>query len=208
MAEFEAMRELPLAGSAPAERADARRNRERILAAARELLGRRDLRELTMDELATQAGVAKGTIFHRFGNRAGLAVALVDDAERELQDLLLSGPPPLGPGAPARDRLAAFLDALLQHTVDNVRLLIISDYDEPGGRYRTGAYAAWRLHSARLLEELGYRRARAEGLAHALLAPLAADLIDHRLRNEGADLTEIKRECRALVEALADHARA
>jgi AcrR family transcriptional regulator len=202
MPQLTSMRELPLIGSIPPERADARRNRERILAAARELLADRELAELTMDELARKAGVAKGTVFHRFGNRAGLAVALVDESERELQEHLLSGRPPLGPGAPAGERLTAFLLALLEHTARHARLLIVSDYDKPGDRYRTGAYGAWRLHTARLLEETGYRRAEAEGLAHHLLAPLAADLVEHRITREGAALKTLKAECSTLVAAL------
>jgi AcrR family transcriptional regulator len=156
-----------------------------------------------MDELARRAGVAKGTIFHRFGSRAGLAVALVDDSERQLQERLLSGRPPLGPGVSAGERLTAFLHALLEHTAQHARLLIVSDYDEPGDRYRTGAYGAWRLHTARLLEEIGHPRAEAEGLAHIVLAPLAADLVEHRITHEGATLTSLKAECSALVATLA-----
>ena len=150
--------ELPTRGPPP-ERADARRNRLRILEAAAELIGERGLDEVTIDDIAKRAGVAKGTVFHRFGNRAGLAVALLDERERRFQDRLLTGPPPLGPGAPPEERLIAFLGALIDFTDENVDLLIVSDHDEPGGRYRTGAYAAWRLHVASLLEELGARPA-------------------------------------------------
>jgi AcrR family transcriptional regulator len=53
-----------------------------------------------MDAVAAEAGVGKGTLFRRFGDRAGLAVALLDERERDLQAAVLSGPPPLGPGAP------------------------------------------------------------------------------------------------------------
>jgi AcrR family transcriptional regulator len=194
-------RQLPIAG-VPSERADARRNRERILGAAAELVAARGLADVRMEEIAERAGVAKGTIFHRFGNRAGLAVALVDESERGLQDALLSGPPPLGPGARPDERLRAFLGALLEHTVANLELLLISDYDSPGGRYRTGAYAAWRLHAALLLEEAGHERARAEGLAHVVLAPLAADLVAHRVRDEGADSQTLAGELDALATVL------
>src|SRR5512142_2083782 len=57
------------------------------------------------------AGVGKGTIFRRFGNKAGLAVALLDTRERELQEAILHGPPPLGPGAGSAARLTAFAGA-------------------------------------------------------------------------------------------------
>src|SRR5215213_10604627 len=104
--------ELPVSGAARSERADAARNRERVLAAARRLFAERGVRAVTMSDVAREAGVAKGTVFHRFGDRAGLALALVDEQERTLQERILRGSPPLGPGAPPRERLLAFLAAL------------------------------------------------------------------------------------------------
>jgi polyketide synthase 12 len=63
---------------------------------------------LTMDGLAERAGLGKGTVFRRFGTRAGIFQALLDDDERAFQEQVLSGPPPLGPGAPPLDRLIAY----------------------------------------------------------------------------------------------------
>ena len=199
-------RQLPTPGPPP-ERADARRNRLRILEAAADLIGAQGFDRVTIDDIAQRAGVAKGTIFHRFGNRAGLAVGLLDERERRLQDRLLTGPTPLGPGAPADERLVAFLAALIDFTDQNADLLIVSDHDEPGGRYRTGAYAAWRLHVASLLEELGADE-DAGGLADTVLAPAAADLVRHRRRELTVPRRQIKRElelvARALVAQLGD----
>jgi AcrR family transcriptional regulator len=192
--------ELPLLG-VPSERADARRNRRRILEAAAEVVAERGLGEVTMEEVAHRAGVAKGTVFHRFRTRAGLAVALVDESERRLQEAILRGPPPLGPGAEPQERLVAFLDALVDLTESNLGLLLISDYDAPGERYRTGAYGAWRLHVARLLGEAGIDDPRG-GLPHSLLAPLAADLVAFRLREDGASSAELKREAARLAIAI------
>ena len=53
-----------------------------------------------MDQVAAAAGVGKGTLFRRFGDKSGLAAALLDARERVLQEAVLFGPPPLGPGAP------------------------------------------------------------------------------------------------------------
>jgi AcrR family transcriptional regulator len=196
----DARTELPLAG-ATTERADARRNRRRILRAAGDLVRKRGFENVTLEQIAAHAGVAKGTVFHRFQSRAGLAVALLDERERRLQDQLLSGPPPLGPGAAPGERLVAFLRALLDFTDANLDLLIVSDHDTPGGRYRTGAYAGWRLHTARLLEELGFGD-RSPGLAHALLAPLSADLIRHRRHEERVSTAQIEAELDVLARAL------
>ena len=98
---------MPL-GAPRAERADAVRNRRHLLATAREMLGRQGADTLTMDALAEQAGLGKGTVFRRFGTRAGIFQALLDDDERAFQEQVLAGPPPLGPGAPPIDRLIAY----------------------------------------------------------------------------------------------------
>jgi AcrR family transcriptional regulator len=74
---------------------------------------------LTMDALADRAGLGKGTVFRRFGTRAGIFQALLDDDERDFQRQVLSGPPPLGPGAAPLDRLIAYgrarIDFLIGH---------------------------------------------------------------------------------------------
>ncbi|MBA3798066.1 MAG: TetR/AcrR family transcriptional regulator [Geodermatophilaceae bacterium] len=80
------------------ERADAARNRVRVLAAAERLFAERGVPGVTMDDVAAAAGVGKGTLYRRFGDKGGLAMALLDEQERELQQQMLTGPAPLGPG--------------------------------------------------------------------------------------------------------------
>jgi AcrR family transcriptional regulator len=176
----------PVAGQPRAERADAARNRERVLVAARRLFAERGVRAVTMDEVARAAGVAKGTVFHRFGDRAGLALALLDEHERELQERILRGPPPLGPGAPPRERLLAFLAALVELTVEHRELLLEVERAAPAARCRTGAYRAWLQHAVLMLGDDDALR------AHMLLAPLAADLVWHLLEDEGADAPAVE----------------
>jgi AcrR family transcriptional regulator len=107
--------ELPVLdpGQTPRERADAARNRARILAAAAALVAERGIDRVSMDDVARAACVGTGTLYRRFGDRAGLALALLDDHTRSFQDALIAGPPPLGPGAPALERLHAFGDGYL-----------------------------------------------------------------------------------------------
>jgi AcrR family transcriptional regulator len=95
-------------GAPHAERADAARNRQHLLATAREMLAEHGPDKLTMDGLAERAGLGKGTVFRRFGTRAGIFAALLDDDERAFQHEVLAGPPPLGPGAAPLDRLIAY----------------------------------------------------------------------------------------------------
>jgi AcrR family transcriptional regulator len=71
-------------------RADARRNRERILAAARDVfveLGP----EAPLDEIAVRAGVGIGTLYRRFPDRRSLMRAVVLDVlERVMQEAELA----------------------------------------------------------------------------------------------------------------------
>jgi AcrR family transcriptional regulator len=95
-------------GAPRPERADAARNRRHLLATAREMLAEQGQDALTMDALAERAGLGKGTVFRRFGTRAGIFAALLDDDEKAFQQQVLAGPPPLGPGAPPLERLIAY----------------------------------------------------------------------------------------------------
>src|ERR1700732_1271022 len=90
------------------ERAAAARNRQGLLATARAVLAGAGADKITVDALAERAGVGKGTVFRRFGTRAGIFHALLDDDERDFQEQVLSGPPPLGPGADPLDRPIAY----------------------------------------------------------------------------------------------------
>ena len=83
----------------------------------------------------------------------------------------MSGQPPLGPGAPPADRLAAFTSAYLDYLLPHLDLVRMSETAAPGARYRIGAYEFWHRHVAILLAG----RPDPDYEAHALLAPLAAE---------------------------------
>jgi AcrR family transcriptional regulator len=60
-------------------RADAARNRERILEAATEVFAQRGL-DATLDDVARRAGVGVGTVYRRFANKEALVDALFEHA--------------------------------------------------------------------------------------------------------------------------------
>jgi len=123
-------------GTPHAERSDAARNRQHLLATARQMLAAQGPDTLTMDALAERAGLGKGTVFRRFGTRAGIFAALLDDDERAFQHQVLAGAPPLGPGAPPLDRLIAYGRArtrfLIEHR-DIARAALDSHQPVPAG---------------------------------------------------------------------------
>ncbi len=59
-------------------RADAERNRQRILQAARELFAERGL-DVTLDDVADRAGLGVGTVYRRFRSRDELVDALFEE---------------------------------------------------------------------------------------------------------------------------------
>lgn len=191
--------ELPLVDSQRAERgerADAVRNRHAILLAAQRLLHDHGADAITMDALACEAGVGKGTLFRRFGSRASLFHALLDETERQLQDGFIRGPAPLGPGAPAQARLVAFGHALLTLTEERGELLLAAEPSGQEGRHALSVQAAYRSHVAGVLEDVCPEYA--SYLADVLLAALAPRLVMHQLAN-GMSLAELKSAWEELV---------
>ena len=182
------------------ERADARRNRLRVLEAADRLFTEQGVKNVSLDAIAAAAGVGKGTVFRRFGDRAGLAVALLDEREQELQAKVLSGPPPLGPDAPPIVRVIAFLDAYLDLLDRHVELFVDSENASDGARYRIGSYHLWHRHLALLIEQ-ARPELDAGYTAHLVLAPLAADL-HNALREQGFELDRMKAGLRAAITNL------
>ena len=194
-------RELPLVGAPPPERADAARNRRRVLEAATRLHDEKGVAGLTMDEVAAAAGVGKGTLYRRFVDKAGLAAALRDDRGRELQERLVHGPPPLGPGAPGEERLAAFVAAYVEHTVRSLDLVLLSETATPGGRLAKPIYPFWRRHVEVLLQDAGAPDPRTR--AEALLAMLAAEQLRHWTVVEGRAVDELVGTLTHLARSLA-----
>ncbi|WP_425300566.1 TetR/AcrR family transcriptional regulator [Nocardia wallacei] len=96
------------------------RNRALLLEAARALMAERGASNVTMDGLAERSGLGKGTVFRRFGSRAGIFRALLDEEESALQQAVLSGEPPLGPGAPALERLIAYGTARIEFLFEHL----------------------------------------------------------------------------------------
>lgn len=157
------------------ERADAARNSERLMEAAAAVFARRDPQTVTMDELAREAGIGRATLYRRFPDVRSVAIALLDEREREVQRLLLSGPPPLGPGAAPHDRLAAFFEVMTELLDDALPLLLAAETGAE--RFRTGAYGFWRAHVSALLREGGVADAPAR--ADLLLAVIEPELFRH-----------------------------
>jgi AcrR family transcriptional regulator len=197
----EGLTELPVVG-APTERADAARNRDRILCAAARLFAEQEPHAVSMDAIAAAAGVGKGTVFRRFGDRSGLMRALLDESETAFQEGVIRGEPPLGPGASPVERLTAFGRARYELLEQHGPMLAAAEASERGDvRFDFPVYVFYRSHIAMLLREAD-PDCDADYLTEALLAPLAATQYVYQRRARGMSLERIARGYEFLVRRL------
>ena len=182
------------------ERADAARNRERVLAAAQRLFREKDPRAVTMDDLARAAGIGRATLYRRYRDTGEVAVALLDEHERRLQEQLIRGPAPLGPGAGPEERLRAFYAAMVELLEEHLPLALGGETG--AARFRTGAYGFWSLHVRSLLVAAG--TSDPDALVDVLLAPLAPELYQHQ-RQRGLRPDRITQSLGRLAHAMLSH---
>lgn len=187
----------PAAPAAEAGRRDAARNRELLLCAAREIVEESSVDALTMDRLAQRAGVGKGTIFRRFGSRAGLMMALLSDAEAEFQGRFIFGPPPVGPGAPPLERLIAVGDARIAWTLEFGELARAADASAYN-RFDVPPAVLWHRHLEMLLREAGVT-ADPWLMASALGAVLEPERLLHSVSVHGIAPERLAETWRELV---------
>jgi AcrR family transcriptional regulator len=182
--------QLSAAAEEPCLRADAARNRARLLEAAARLIAEHGVGGVTMEAVAAAAKVGKGTVFRRFGDRTGLLMALLDHTSRGLQADFLGGPPPLGPGAPPVDRLRAFGVALLYRSVEQLDLQLAAMPD-PARRFVHPAAEALTMHVVMLLRQIT-PDADCELLAQTLLGYLDPAVIHHLTRQRGMSMRRLE----------------
>ena len=187
----------PAAPAAEAGRRDAARNRELLLCAAREIVEESSVDALTMDRLAQRAGVGKGTVFRRFGSRAGLMMALLSDAEAEFQGRFIFGPPPVGPGAPPLERLIAVGAARIAWTLEFGELARAADASAYN-RFDVPPAVLWHRHLEMLLREAGVT-ADPWLMASALGAALEPELLLHSVSVHGIAPERLAENWRELV---------
>lgn len=198
---------LPVLGQpppAPEERADAARNRARILDAARRLMAQKPISEVCMDEVAAEAGVGKGTLYRRFADRAALCHALLDSEAVVLQQRVLAGFD-LPADSPWLLRLDHLFDALIDFTSKNAMLLSEAHaFERERDRFEHPAH-----HWQRQTVSLYLRQAVAAGelgpleyetTADFLLAPIDPDLLRFHLER-GRSLNELKVHFRAFARS-------
>lgn len=188
------------------ERSDAARNRRKILATARRLFGERGVTRVTMEDIARESDVGKGTLYRRFPHKGLLCQALLDEPTRDFQKetLRMIGVPGVG----GLEKLATFLESAVEFTEANLDLLY-GGHETLSGAERI----AYLSHPARdwlRSTVLGLLRMASRGgdlgdkidleyLATALVAPLEIDLYYYQRLVLGYPPDRIGAGIRALI---------
>ncbi|MCX4528535.1 MULTISPECIES: TetR/AcrR family transcriptional regulator [unclassified Streptomyces] len=183
-------------------RKDAARNREAVLAAADTLFAEcRSPEEVTMADVATAAGVGKGTLFRAFGDRAGLIRALYEARLEPVRGAVEAGPPPLGPDTPPLRRVPALLDAVLCFKLDHRHLALALEGTGADSPYRADHYERWHSLLRGLLEQIP-GLADSGFTAHALLAATRADLVEYLAGDKGVPREEMRAQLAGFTAAI------
>ncbi|MET0134311.1 MAG: helix-turn-helix domain-containing protein [Kibdelosporangium sp.] len=169
------------------ERADAARNRARVLEAADRLFAGGNPSAVTMDDIARAAGVGRATLYRRYPDVGSIAVALLDEHEHVLQQKLIFGGPPLGPGDEPAVRLAAFYEAMVDLLDRHLHLALGAEVGQ--SRLTTGAYRFWRTHVGTLVRAAG--TGDADTLADILMAPLAPEVYQFQRDEAGLSKEQV-----------------
>ncbi len=177
----------PIISDSKSEKAEGPRGRPAIppqvvLVAASALFAKASSPQaVTMDAIAAEAGIGKGTIFRAFGSREGLFHALWAAELAELREQVENGWPPLGPGAPSVERAAAFLDALLAFKLKNRHLIRAL---ELGPRVLQSEHYKWMKNTLQhLIEDAAPAPTKSSAgyAAHVLLAAMHIDLVEEMI---------------------------
>lgn len=149
--------------------------REALISAARRLWGRRGYADVGTPEIAKEAGVTRGAMYHQFADKAALFGDVVEAVEQDVMGrmaVLVAGS---GATTPA-DAIRAAVDAWLEVSGDpEVRQLIL--LDAPAVLGWSGFRDVAQRYSLGMTEQLITEAIKAGQLARQPARPLAQVLI-------------------------------
>lgn len=179
-------------------RADAARNRERLLQAAQRLFKEEGIADVTMSAIAKDAGVGKGTLYRHFADKAAICHALLDEDMRIFQQETLIA---LQSARAEVSALRWFLHGAADYVVSHSDLLC--EVANQGGVEMLShpAHIWWRQTILGLLERIA-PKGDLSYLADSFYVLLDVQTIRFQRRTLGYDLPRIKAGLDMLVDRI------
>jgi AcrR family transcriptional regulator len=155
---------------------------------------RKLLEAISMEDIARAAGVGKGTIFRRFGDRSNLIRPVYADRIAVLRSQIEAGGEPLGPSTPPVERIEAIIDAIAQVKLANAKIMMA--LESSSNRANENLFSSpnyrdvhWLLTSLILQHK---NTVRASWTAHVLLGAVRADLLFHLTQVEKMSSRQVR----------------
>ncbi|MFD0685726.1 TetR/AcrR family transcriptional regulator [Actinomadura fibrosa] len=164
-------------GTPRRERADAVRNRRAILLAAHRLICENGVDQVSMNDIAAEAGVGKGTLFRRFGDREGLIHALFEQLTADWEPGALARLS--DPATPPLQRVLGFITELFDHVTVPGRPLLRAMGGHPRAE-RLEHYRLWLGHLTKAVAEArpDLTEGEAAFMAHVVLNTPRAQFVE------------------------------
>ena len=95
--------------------------RARLIAAARQAFGTKGYAESSMDDFTSAAGLTRGALYHHFGDKTGLLLAVIKEIDAEMTDRLAE----VSARAPTRwqgfvDECVAYIEMALEPEIQRI----------------------------------------------------------------------------------------
>lgn len=149
--------------------------REALISAARKLWGARGYAEVGTPEIAKEAGLTRGAMYHQFADKAALFREVVEAVEQQVMARMATLVASSGAKSPA-DAIRAAVDAWLEVSGEpEVRQLIL--LDAPAVLGWAGFREVAQRYSLGMTEQLLAEAVRAGQLARQPVRPLATVMI-------------------------------
>ncbi len=144
--------------------------RDQIVDVARRLFGERGTTEVSMEEIASEAGVARSTVYVYFGGRDGLLRACLKDMYDQLAEALAESGPGLAPDERLRELVAGLLEVVEGNRAFFRLAMAVQGSADRVGQELGAELATIGLDVAGILE-----RVVRDGQRARIFAPLAVD---------------------------------
>ena len=148
---------------------------QQVLDAARALFAEHGIDAVSMQDIATQAGVSKANVFHHFASKEALYIAVIR-ACTQYKNALIPGL--IASPAPFEDRLFALLHGQLQHMSEDPRGTRLVIREVTNGNVDRARLIATQIFSAQIRDRLAFfEDARARGELREGVEPHVCDML-------------------------------